>query len=229
MERTLITELLDSDAGTRAEVEGSLADLRFFNRAFGGISTQMALLQHVAQRLSLTRISLLEVAAGTGYLPLAVRDRMRERGIQVDITLLDRAGSHLNGSRNAVVADAVKLPFNTGSFDIVTSNLFVHHLAPAEVIEFCSDALRVARVAVLINDLVRSPMHLAAVYAGFPLYRSRLTRHDAPASVRQAYTPEEMRRMLKKTPAAQLEITRHYFFRMGIIAWKNAARDVKDA
>src|SRR5947199_5866128 len=37
----------------------------------------------------------------------------------------------------------------------------------------------------LINDLVRSWLHLAFVYTGMPLYRSRLTRHDAPASVRQ--------------------------------------------
>jgi ubiquinone/menaquinone biosynthesis C-methylase UbiE len=229
MKRTPIIELLDSDAGTRAEVEGSLADLRFFNRAFGGISTQMGLLEHVARRCSLTRISLLEVAAGTGYLPFSVRDRLKHRGIQVDVTLLDRARSHLNGSRNAVVGDAVKLPFHAGSFDIVTSNLFVHHLSPTDVAQFCSDALRVARVGVIINDLVRSPIHLAAVYAGFPLYRSRLTRHDAPASVRQAYTPEEMRRMLENTPAARVEITRHYFFRMGVIAWKNADRDVKGA
>jgi hypothetical protein len=53
-----------------------------------------------------------------------------------------------------------------------------------------------------------------------PLYRSRLTRHDAPASVRQAYTPEEMQRLLAKSTAARVEIHRHYLFRMGVIVWK---------
>ena len=31
--------------------------------------------------------------------------------------------------------------------------------------------------------LVRSRLHLALVYAGLPLWRSRLTRHDSVASV----------------------------------------------
>ena len=83
-----------------------------------------------------------------------------------------------------------------------------------------NEALRVCRSAVLINDLVRGALHLSLVYAGLPLYRSRLTRHDAPASVRQAYTPEEMRGLLAKTNAARVEVHRHYLFRMGVIAWK---------
>jgi hypothetical protein len=73
---------------------------------------------------------------------------------------------------------------------------------------------------VLINDLRRSPLHLALVFAGFPLYRSRLTRHDAPASIRRAYTLAELRRMLQQTAASRIELTTHYLYRMGAIVWK---------
>ena len=104
----------------------------------------------------------------------------------------------------------------------MSSSLFVHHLAPDEVVQFANESLRVCRAAVLINDLVRHPAHLGLVYAGLPLYRSRLTRHDAPASVRQAYTVNEMRDLLRQSKAAQVEITRHFLFRMGVVAWKNA-------
>jgi len=83
-----------------------------------------------------------------------------------------------------------------------------------------NEGLRVCRRAVIINDLIRHPVHLAMVLAGSPLYRSRLTRHDAPASVRQAYTIDEMRDMLRGTTAARVEISRHYLFRMGVIVWK---------
>jgi hypothetical protein len=71
-----------------------------------------------------------------------------------------------------------------------------------------------------MNDLVRHPLHMALVYAGMPLYRSRLTRHDAPASVRQAYTPEEMQTLLAQSNAARVEIHRYYLFRMGVVVWK---------
>ncbi len=73
----------------------------------------------------------------------------------------------------------------------------------------------------LINDLVRHPLHLSLVFAGMPLYHSRITRHDAPASVRQAYTPAEIETLLAQSSAARVEIHRHYLFRMGVIAWKH--------
>ena len=76
-----------------------------------------------------------------------------------------------------------------------------------------------ARIAVLINDLVRHPIHLALGYAGWPLYRSRLTQHDAVASIRQAYTPNEIKEILKPT-AAGIVIRRHPLFRMGVVVFK---------
>jgi hypothetical protein len=52
------------------------------------------------------------------------------------------------------------------------------------------------------------------------LYRSRLTRHDAVASVRRAYTVDEMRALLAGAAASHLEFSRHYLFRMGVLVWK---------
>jgi hypothetical protein len=78
----------------------------------------------------------------------------------------------------------------------------------------------VCRTAVIINDLIRAPIHLALAYLSLPLYRSHLTHHDAPASVRRAYTLDEMNEMLRQTTAARVEVEQHPFFRMGAIAWK---------
>jgi hypothetical protein len=98
--------------------------------------------------------------------------------------------------------------------------LFVHHLEPQEVVQFVNEGLRVCRVAVMINDLIRDPVHLGLAYLSLPLYRSRFTRHDAPASVRRAYTIPEMHQMLQRSAAMRVEIEWHPFFRMGAIAWK---------
>jgi ubiquinone/menaquinone biosynthesis C-methylase UbiE len=224
MKRIVTPELLDTDSGTPQEVADSLADLRGVNRKFGGIATTQAMIARVAQKLDSSSLSLLEVGAGSGDVPHNARLRLANRGLQLSVTLLDRAQSHLNhGAGNgtrAVVGDALSLPFANDSFDLVSCGLFAHHLSPDEVVQFMREGLRVCRTAVLINDLVRNPVHLALVYAAFPLYRSRLTRHDAPASVRAAYTPEEMQAMAAKTSAAKVEITRHYLYRMGVILWK---------
>jgi ubiquinone/menaquinone biosynthesis C-methylase UbiE len=165
----------------------------------------------------------LEVAAGAGTVPEAVAAAVAQTGIQVEVTLLDRAATHLtNGNRRVVAGDALALPFSDGSFDLVSCSLFVHHLPPDEVVRFVNEGLRVCRAAVLINDLIRHPAHLGLVFAGMPLYRSRITRHDAPASVRQAYTLDEMNDMLQRSQASRVEISRHFLFRMGVIAWKSA-------
>jgi SAM-dependent methyltransferase len=219
MKRQPSIELLDSDAGTRQEVARSLRDLEMCNRWFGGVRTTTKLVSHAVGQAPRKTFSVLEVAAGTGFVPQAVKQRLSPQ-LDLDITLLDRAHTHLNGSRRAVAGDACSLPFADGSFDLVCCNLFVHHLAPDEVPRFGREALRVCRVALVINDLVRHPLHLALTYAGFPLYRSRITRNDAPASVRQAYQASEMRELLQPLTPRPLQVSRHYLYRMGIIAWK---------
>ena len=219
MERRPSLELLDSDAGTPQEVAGSLRDLQMFNQWFGGIRTAETLVRRALARNSCTSASLLEVAAGAGFVPAKVRERLAP-DVDLKVTLLDRAVTHLNGASRAVVGDACALPFSDGAFDVVSCNLFVHHLGPQQLQQFAREALRVCRTALIINDVVRDPIHLALTYAGFPLYRSRITRNDAPASVRQAYTPAEIREILQPLTPQPVQISRHYLYRMGIIAWK---------
>jgi Methyltransferase domain len=303
VQRRPTAELLDTDSGTPAEVTGSIADLRMINRWFGGVATTRTLIQSVARKTGKSEFSLLEVAAGDGFLVQAVSASLQPRGIRLHVTLLDRALSHLpnktlssrakpNDSQSessgavegpfgklragsafagsaharvgrtllsdavdvgvavasdlktqkqdqsqkrrtrvsdphepgtfssAVVADALNLPFPDNTFDLISCSLFAHHLSPEQVTTFARESLRVCRQAVLVNDLIRSPLHLALVYAGTPLYRSRLTRNDAPASARQAYTVEEMQKLFQQAGATNLEIRRHYLYRMGVIAWK---------
>lgn len=221
MKRIPTDEWLDSDAGTPAEVAASLHDLRHINRWFGGITTAENMLQRVAREIGRSSLSLLEVAAGSGYVAQTARQHLQRRGLELQVTLLDRAPSHLSQGNRAIVGDALALPFQDESFDLLSCNLFAHHLSPNQLGQFMDEALRVCRVAVLINDLVRHPLHMSLVYAGMPLFSSRITRHDAPASVRQAYTPDEMQTLVARSSAARVEIHRHYLFRMGVIAWKH--------
>ena len=223
MKRKAALELLDSDAGSPSEIAASLSDLDGINRRFGGIATTRFLVEGTARELGAKSLSLLEVAAGSGAVPAEVAVALAADGIRLEITLLDRVASHLKNGGRSVVGDALALPFADGSFDLVNCSLFAHHLSPDEMVLFVNEGLRVCRAAVVINDLVRDLVHLGLVYAATPLYRSRLTRHDAPASVRQAYTVNEMKDMLRKSKAARVEITRRFLFRMGIIAWKNAS------
>jgi ubiquinone/menaquinone biosynthesis C-methylase UbiE len=220
MKRVVVPELLDSDAGTPREIEDSLADLCMINRRFGGVRTMQKLLQTVTERRGLQSLNWLDVGGATGEIAELTDSGLNTAGIRCTSTVLDLSFTHLDGKRPAVCGNALALPFHDESFDVVASSLFIHHLEPEELVAFVREGLRVAKHAVVINDLVRNPVHLALVYAGFPLYRSRLTRHDAVASVRRAYTPEELRVILGSTGAASIEMGVYYLFRLGVIAWK---------
>ncbi len=222
MKRRPTHELLDSDSGTPDEVARSIRDLQSFNIRLGGVTTTREMIRSVARQTRKSGLSILEVASGSGFVPAHAARELAEEGISLQITLLDRASTHLprNGASRKVVADALTLPFTDSTFDLVSCSLFLHHLSPADAVRFTRESLRVSRVAVLVNDLIRHPLHLALAYLGAPLYRSRLTRHDAPASVKQAYTIEEMQELLCKGGAANVETQTHYLYRMGMIAWK---------
>lgn len=222
MERINSEEILDSDQCPAPEAESSLRDLCRINRWFGGVSTTRRLVERVSASTGQKRFSVLEVAAGFGEVPRMAAMKLARKGISLAITDLDLKASHLQPGRRAVVADALALPFRDDSFDLVSCSLFAHHLDPPQVARFVEEGLRVSRSAVLINDLVRHPLHLALVYAGFPLMQSYVSRFDGVASVRRAYTTEEMRDIVahNSVGAGKVDISTHFLFRMGVIVWK---------
>jgi SAM-dependent methyltransferase len=221
MRRIVRQEILDTNHASPEDVHASLLDLQRINRRFGGISTTAKLIDRVLQRTGAKRLSMLDIGAASGDVPAAIQRHLAPHGVQLTFTLLDRDPGHFSAihATSRVAGDALALPFGDATFDLVTCSLFVHHLEPEQVKAFAHEALRVARVALLINDLRRSYAHLAAVWLGQPLF-SRVTRHDSVASVWRSYTPGELRSLLNHGAASEVEIARRYFFRMGAIAWK---------
>jgi ubiquinone/menaquinone biosynthesis C-methylase UbiE len=243
MQRFDAPEILDSDACSPREAQAVVAVLDRLNRWFGGVSTTQKIVTRVAQAAGVKRLSLLEVAAGSGKVPDMVCERLAPRGIALDVTLLDMARSHLPGGdpaaashpgkNHSVVANALTMPFADGAFDLVSCSLFAHHLDSQQLRRFVQEALRVSRRAVLINDLVRHPLHWVLAFVGYPIMLNRVAWLDGLTSVRRAYVPEEVQRILLADSssgiAPQLEISRHYLFRMGVIVWKTPIQEKRSA
>jgi len=232
MQRINAEEILDSDTCSVREVQDALAVIGMVNRWFGGVATTQKMVERVAEVSGTRKLSLLEVAAGLGELPEKVSTEVARRGITLDVMLLDRDKTHLPPERCVgeprvsktcgVVADALSLPFGDAAFDLVSCNLFAHHLTAHQLGHFLREGLRVSRRALLINDLIRHPLHLALAYASFPIMRNRVAWLDGLTSVRRAYVPEEIRAVLASafSPAVRSEISCNYLYRMGVIVWK---------
>ena len=224
MKRVSQPEILDGADLDPREVALSLADLCTVNRLFGGIRTSEKLFRRVLAATRLSEFSVLDIGSGTGDVPLAIADRLRRDNITMAVTLFDQHENHLprlNGADpllHTMTGDALHLPFVENWFDVVSTSLFTHHLEPDQVRQFAKQALRTARHAVIINDLVRSPMHYFLLNFWRPFFRTRVSYLDGRTSVRRAYTPDEMEDML--SGLGRVEISRHFFYRMGVILWK---------
>jgi len=218
MERTVTQEILDSGEAAPDAVAASLRDLAIVNRWFGGVRTSRILQQRVVRERKLRSLDLLDVASGDGFVPKHTAAALRRSGVKVRVTLLDRYSRHLPPDVPGLVGDALDLPFEDNTVDVVSSCLFLHHLEPDNVRRFARESLRVARHAVIINDIVRSSVNYAGA-AAFLSFLHPISKHDGLASIRRAYTPDELRPMLEGV-ASRVEITTHYFFRMGVILWK---------
>ncbi|MGH9412538.1 MAG: methyltransferase domain-containing protein [Terriglobales bacterium] len=208
MRQRLAQELLDEDAGTAAEVAASLADLHWIHDHLGGRSSWRRLLAAWPGAGSL-----LDVGAGRGQVAAAIGAQMHAHRI----VALDRLPSHLGASGDRVAADAKQLPFADASFDVVMCNLFLHHFHGAAAVQLLQEMVRVARQAVLINDLERAWVPYLVIRALSPRF-SRLTRYDGARSVAQAYTAQELHALAGARPHRVMRLG-HY--RLGLMVWCN--------
>lgn len=228
MERIEKQELLDSDHWSRAEVACALGAIRRVNLLYGGNRMHKRLFRRVASKFNGKKLQVLEVASGYADVLQAASLMLKKENISLEISLLDRCSQHLPHGHNwhkdlhpptLMTGDALQLELPDNSVDVVSCCLFLHHLSVDQARAFLREALRVSRVAVLINDVERKRVN----YFLSHLYRfidpSRLSRHDGPTSVRQAYTYAEIQGLLQET-RCKFELQRGYLYRLGAIAWK---------
>jgi SAM-dependent methyltransferase len=220
VKRAVARELMDDPIESLAELEANLADIEFANRTFGGIAPVLREVRRCRAG------SLLDVCCGSADVPLAIVRDARRRGARIALTLLDRSAQMLtiarrraNGEAGVTFAagDATALPFGDAAFDVVTCNLALHHFEPDAARGLLRELRRVARLMPVVCDLRRSRAAYAAAFAWSRVgSRNRLTRNDAPLSVRRAYTPPEARDLALAAGWPAPQVRAEAFFRMTI-------------
>jgi ubiquinone/menaquinone biosynthesis C-methylase UbiE len=202
-------ELLDEGVAPE-EALRSLGDLRFVNRWLGN---RAKLLRVVRPELEASaKPSLLDVGCGSGDVPVWIASQVRR---PVSVVGVDVKALHLQASPPAlrgVVSDVHALPFADGRFDVVTASLFLHHFDGDDVARVLRELYRVARRALVVNDLRRSRVPYVFGRATFPLlFRSRVSVEDGLLSIRRGFTAQELRQEFAAAGiAAQVEATWPY-------------------
>lgn len=204
-------ELLDGPLDARV-LAGNLRDLARVNRWLGG--SQLS--ERAVAPLAMGSFVFSILDAGTGGADIPMRLARGDRSISatdvrpeiVDFArrAVDRSPVEVRESRIEDESDA--------SFDVVHASMVVHHLEPAEAVTFLREMARVARQAVVVNDLDRGwRWFLGAKAMAWLFTRNAYTRNDAPLSVRRAYTATELVDMARQAglrPVARYRTTPAY-------------------
>jgi SAM-dependent methyltransferase len=214
--RTRATDREQLDEGVpEAEALRSLADLRFVNRWLGN---RGSLLRAVRPHLP-SGGRLLDVGCGSGDVPAFLLSRLPGPLVAVG---LDVKALHLRAAPplvRRVVADVQRPPFADGAFDVVTASLFLHHFGEDELPRLLGGLYRLARRALVVNDLHRALVPLLFGRAAFPLlFRSRVSVEDGLLSIRRGFRAEELRTAFARAGLPPVVVRRRFPYRLLAVA-----------
>jgi SAM-dependent methyltransferase len=200
----------------------SLADLRLVNRWLGN---RRRFVRAVLPYLQASeRPRLLDVGCGSGDVTAALRRALDGRlaAAAVDIKLLHLKAAPAELLR--VVADARRLPFAPGTFDVVTASLFLHHFDEDALPALLRGLYLLARRAVVVNDLRRARVPYVFGRAVFPLlFQSRVSVEDGLISIRSSFREADLRAAFAAAGVPSVRIERTWPYRLLVIAEKPAA------
>jgi len=227
--RNLKPELLDLDEAPFDEVQDSLEDVRLVNRYLGGYRVLLYYFRNFIKRQPLDKEFLvLDLATGSADQPIVVVDMARQLNIKIKVVALDINSKMLNYANEKIKAypeihlvqgDIHSLPFGENSFDVVMNSLSLHHFTRIQAINILRMADLMSRCGFIINDLHRSRIaHAFILILTRLVTKNRLTRHDAPVSVMNAFTPSEMAEMAQEAGVKCFTVNRHFPYRIGLVS-----------
>src|SRR5450759_3504420 len=108
-QRQIVDEKMDAPALDPAAHHAALAGLGRINRLSHTARGFLGPIVALARRENLGRITLLDIAAGGGDVPIALARAAAARGLGVELTLLDRSATALEHAKVAAAGAGVTL------------------------------------------------------------------------------------------------------------------------
>ena len=222
-----VVEMMDDLAQDDAGLRRSLADIRRINTILGWRRYAVGAVARQIRASGARSFSLLDLASGSADIPLAIAAWARRSGVAARIVVSDIHPVMLAVAREQTrdapeitveTCDALALHYPEGSFDIALCTLALHHFAPEDAVRILRGMARVGRRA-LVFDLARSQL---AYYGALAMTRvlrmDPITRFDAPASVRRAYSLTELRALADQAGLRGARVTMRFPYRLALDA-----------
>lgn len=217
-------EWMDSPDFDPRQTADAFRFLVLVNRWFGGIRPLLSFFWGESQGWDRsTTYRILDVGCGAGDVAVALVRWSRRNGYHLHIDAIDKHVHTVDLARRrcqgypeiSVIHQDVFRP-NSRKHDYVHASQFLHHFPNGKVVSVVNHLAGLSRRKLVINDLVRAPLHYLSAWA-FTLLASPVSRHDARLSIRKGFKIDELGGLLTGGGRGDFFIERHFFFRFLLI------------
>lgn len=223
-QRSYELERIDIGDYTVSEYETCITELQRVNRLLGDAWTLRRTLLNDIQNSGLSKVSILDVGAGSGELLRVAADFAKRKNIILHASGLElnplSAQAILAQSRQfpeitAVRGDAFHLPFVEDEFDYVISSLFTHHFTEDQIVVLLREMGRVASRGLCVIDLHRHPLaYFLYTTVGRLVLHSSLLREDGALSIRRSFKPTELLALGQRAGLQYCRVERYFPYRL---------------
>ena len=219
---------MDDPALDEQAHRSALRGLRTINRLSKAKQPFLQSISAMCQRDGLDAVSILDIATGSGDLPIGLFQSLQARGIDTTVHGCDFSPLALDVARDRAREVGVPLQVHQldvlndpiPEVDVITCALFLHHLEETDVVRLLERLAVAARRMIVISDLCRSRsgLFLARVVPRL-LTRSPIVHIDGVRSVQGALTPSELGSLCSQAGLTDVRIRRIFPARM-LVEWQ---------
>ncbi len=219
-------EWMDVDQPDTPALRRDLENLATLNRVFGSYTLILRNIRPWLEAAPRDRpIRLLDFATASGDIPRQLLDAARSLGVDLRIDAVDQQASTVAIARE-LSADYPEITYHEGdirtfgsgqTWDIVHCSLAIHHFSATDAVDVFRQVRILATSHALVADLRRSTLGTLGVdFMTTVWMREPMTRNDARASVRRAFSFKEFAQLARDADWQAFRHQRQFAFRQAI-------------
>lgn len=228
MSRIDAPEIMDDFSIGGDQIHRTLLEIERINQLLGGNNVTIDGLKQLLKKSPAKKITAIaDLGCGGGDMSYRIQALGFKMGIVMKITGFD-ANPHIIDFCNRRYSkhenlhfqclDILSEEFKKSRFDIITATLFMHHFTNESLIDVLKSMKTQASLGIVINDLHRHWFAYHAIKVLTKLFsNSEMVKHDAPLSVRRAFTKKELINILTESGIDKFQIKWRWAFRWQII------------
>jgi len=222
--RTSERELMDDPEISQLDLQEALIDISKTNRMLGGNSITIKALQRLfKENPSKNNWTIVDVGCGDGEMLRLISDYFKSKSIHLNLVGIDLSSQSITLGKkmsqsytniNLIEKDIFSIDPETFTCDVMICTLTLHHFKDRDIFLFIKQFVKLAQVAIVINDLQRSKIayQLFRVFSRI-FIRSHVAKNDGLVSIASGFKKNELKKVAQQLKLEHSKITWKWAFR----------------